>query len=313
MNRRTLLVSTSIAAALTLAGCGAGATAGTGSASDGASGASDGGGGLAVVASTDVWGDVAASVGGEHVQVTSLITDPEADPHEYEASTRNQLAVSKAAVVIANGGGYDDFIDRMLDAAGDSSATVLNAVEISGRTATGGEELNEHVWYDLPTVQKVIDRLISAFSEALPEQAEDFARNGAALKTSVGELLDREDELKGAGSGRGVAITEPVPLYMLEAIGLENRTPAEFSEAVEEGEDVSVTVLQEVLALLEDRQVDLLAYNEQAAGPQTEQVQQAAEDAGIPVVPFTETLPKGQDYVTWMGANLDALAQALGA
>ena len=315
MNRRTLLVSSSIAAALALAGCSTGADVGTSSASDAGSGASDGGGGggLTVVASTNVWGDLAATVGGEHVEVTSLITDPEADPHEYEASTRNQLALSKADVVIANGGGYDDFIDRMLEAAGNDSATVLNAVEISGYTAKDGEELNEHVWYDVPTVLKVVEQLVSTFSAALPDQAQAFTTAGDALTAKVQELVDREKDLSDVGTGKGVAITEPVPLYMLEAIGLENRTPEAFSEAVEEGDDVSVTVLQQVLDLFADHEVDLLAYNEQATGPETEQVQKAAEDADVPVVPCTEPLPTGSDYVTWMSGNLDALAEALGA
>jgi zinc/manganese transport system substrate-binding protein len=244
--------------------------------------------------------------------VTSLISNPDADPHEYEASTRNQLALSKAAVVIENGGGYDDFVDTMLSSAENTSATVLNAVEISGFTAKDGEELNEHVWYDLPTAQKVVDAIAEALGAAAPDQKDTFIANAETLNGKIDELITTEEDLKGTDSGKAVAITEPVPLYMLEAIGLVNKTPEEFSEAVEEGDDVSASVLNDTLKLFKDKQVDLLAYNEQTGGPQTDAVVDAAKENEVPVVGVTETLPEGKDYVTWMSDNLTAIGDALG-
>lgn len=311
MRRRVLLLSAASGAlGVTLAACSSGSSEGS-SGSD-AGGASDGGTGrTTVVASTNVWGDIASVVGGDHVEVTSLISNPDADPHEYEASTRNQLALSKAAVVLENGGGYDDFMERMLTSAKNTSATVLNAVDISGLTATDGEELNEHVWYDFPTVQKVVDAIAQALGKADAAHADTFTANATALKAEIDALIGTEAELKTAHAGKGVAITEPVPLYMLDAIGLVNRTPAEFSEAIEEGNDVPADVLRETVALFDDKAVDLLAYNEQTSGPQTEAVLKAAQDNGIPEVGVTETLPKGKDYLTWMQANLDAIGGAL--
>jgi zinc/manganese transport system substrate-binding protein len=108
-----------------------------------------------------------------------------------------------------------------------------------------------------------------------------------------------------------VAITEPVPLYLLEAAGLENATPEEFSEAVEEGTDAPALVVRAVIDLVAGPGIALLAYNEQTVGPQTEQVLAAAEDAGTPVVSFTELLPEGEDYLGWMATNLDAIEAAL--
>lgn len=317
MKRRSLLLALpSALAATTLAACSSGNDSGSGSGtgSDSGSGSDGGGSGAAValVASTNVWGDIASQVGGDLVEVTSLITDPEADPHEYEASTRNQLALKKAQIVLENGGGYDDFVARMLSSAENSSATVLDAVTISGYKAEKGEELNEHVWYDFPTVRKVIDELVSALSSAHPEGKADFEANGKELASAIQDLEGREKDLSASAKGKGVAITEPVPLYMLEAVGLTNRTPEEFSEAVEEGDDVSASVLKETLDLFADHEVDLLAYNEQTAGPQTEQVKKAAENADVPVIGVTETLPDGKDYVAWMSSNLDALEDALG-
>ena len=291
-------------AALTLAACSSGASPSSAGASTPST--------IAVVASTNVWGDIAATIGGDAVSVTSIISDPSQDPHDYEASPKNQLALSKAAVVIENGGGYDDFVDTMLAAAHNSSATVLNAVTLSGKTAPAGGDLNEHVWYDFPTVEKVVDGIEAAYAAIDPGDAATFRTNASGLTSQIDALAQQEAQLKGRYAGVGVAITEPVPLYMLEAIGLTNRTPDEFSHAIEEGTDVSATVLQETLALYTDHAVELLAYNEQTAGPETQAVLDAAQANGVPVVPVTETLPAGKTYVSWMQGNLDAIGAALG-
>ncbi|GAA4558950.1 metal ABC transporter solute-binding protein, Zn/Mn family [Streptomyces collinus] len=297
--RLALLTSASLAL---LAGCG--------SSSDSAD-AKSAPARVAVVASTNVWGDIARRIGGDRVDVTSVISDPDQDPHSYEADPQNQLALSKAKVVVENGGGYDDFVDRMLKSGHNDSAEVINAVEVSGKTAPEGGELNEHVWYDFPTVAEVAGRISAALAKADPGDAGAFARNAAAFKAKLAPLEAQEARIKKAHGGEGVAITEPVPLYMTEASGLVNRTPAQFSEAIEEGDDVSPRVLQESLALFSGKKVKVLVYNEQTSGPQTEKAEAAAKAAGIPVVPVTETLPKGKDYLGWMTDNVDALASAL--
>ncbi|MGW5472225.1 metal ABC transporter solute-binding protein, Zn/Mn family [Streptomyces chartreusis] len=265
---------------------------------------------IPVVASTNVYGDLARRIGGAKVQITSIISDPAQDPHSYEASTRNQLALSKAEVVIENGGGYDGFVDRMLKSAG-SSPDVINAVEVSGKTAPKGGELNEHVWYDFPTVAELADRIAAALGKADPADAATFTENAKDFVRLLRPLERKEAQIKAEHGGEGVAITEPVPLYMIEASGLRNATPEEFSEAIEEGDDVSPRTLRSTLALFTGRKVEALVYNEQTSGPQTEKAERVAEAAGVPVVPVTETLPKGKDYLAWMTANVDALASAL--
>ncbi|MFT3855347.1 MAG: zinc ABC transporter substrate-binding protein [Ilumatobacteraceae bacterium] len=266
---------------------------------------------LGVVASTDVYGDIVEQIAGDRVDVTSIITDPSADPHSYEANTQNQLALSKADIVVENGGGYDDFIDTMLKASNNDDVTVLNVVDISGFTAADGGELNEHVWYDFGTIEKLTDRLVSALSAADPAGASAFQSNATSFKGSLQQLRATEATIKQAHGGTGVAITEPVPLYMLEASGLVNKTPAEFSEAIEEGSDVPPAVLKETLDLFSNGGVKLLAYNEQTSGPETEQVLAAAKANQVAVVPVTETLPAGMSYISWMTANLAAILSAL--
>ncbi|MFI5554514.1 metal ABC transporter solute-binding protein, Zn/Mn family [Streptomyces sp. NPDC051738] len=291
-----------------LAGCGSSSDSGSGGdASRSPAAASV----IPVVASTNVYGDMAEQIGGGKVAVTSIISDPDQDPHSYEANTQNQLALSKAKVVIENGGGYDDFVDRMLKSSDNSSPEVINAVKVSGKSAPAGGELNEHVWYDFPTAAKLADRIAAALAKADPDDAATFTGKAKAFKEKLTSLEQKEARIKADHGGEAVAITEPVPLYLLEASGLRNATPEAFSEAIEEGDDVSPRTLRDTLALFTGKKVKALVYNEQTSGPQTEKAEQAAKTAGIPVVPVTETLPKGEDYVGWMTANVDALASAL--
>jgi zinc/manganese transport system substrate-binding protein len=266
---------------------------------------------IRVVASTNVWGDIARAVGGDRVAVTSIISNPDADPHSYEADATTALAIAEAAVVIENGGGYDDFMQRMRSAAKNSSAQVLDAVEISGRQPTGSTDVNEHVWYDFPTVAKVVDRLAAAFGTAQPADAAEFTANAATVTKRLRVLETTAATIAASQAGKGVAITEPVPVYLLDACGLVNRTPAAFSEAVEDGTDVPARVLAQTLDLFTARQVDVLVYNAQTTGPQTTKVLAAARAAGIPTVPVTETLPADMTYLSWMTANLAAIRHAL--
>ena len=134
---------------------------------------------LSVVASTNVYGDIVKQIAGDKVEVTSIISDPAQDPHSYEANATTQLALSKADLVIENGGGYDDFVDTMLKTASNGSVRVINAVELSGKQAPAGGELNEHVWYDFPSVAKVATAITGALSASAPADAALFERNAA--------------------------------------------------------------------------------------------------------------------------------------
>lgn len=266
---------------------------------------------ISVVASTSVYGDIAKTVGGDAVSVTSILSDPAADPHSYEANAQTELLLSKAAVVIENGGGYDDFVDTMLHASGNTKATVLNAVDISGKAAQNPADLNEHVFYDFPTMSAVAAKVTGALSKAAPRDAHTFTTNAAAFGSALTRLEQSERDLAAQHAGEGVAITEPVPLYLLQAAGLTNRTPPQFSRSIEDGTDVAPAVLQDTMALFTQHKVAALVYNAQTTGPQTEQVLKAATDNNVAVVPVTETLPRGYTYLSWMSANLAALSKAL--
>ncbi|WP_432548603.1 metal ABC transporter solute-binding protein, Zn/Mn family [Kineococcus sp. SYSU DK004] len=332
-----------LAGTLLLSACGGGTTTGQAGGTTGGSGDAAGPA-LSVVASTDVYGDIAAAVAGDAAEVTSIISGGNVDPHSYEGTTRDQLALSRADVVVKNGGGYDSFVDTMLEASG-TGAVVVDAVEVSGLD-TGedehagdehageehaGEEhagehahedeheghdhgaFNEHVWYDLATVRAVAAAVEDALAQASPDDAETFAANARAFDEQVSALQERVEQEAAALGAPAVAVTEPVPLYLLEDLGAQDLTPAEFSRAVEEDSDAPVAVLQETLALFTGEQVRALVLNEQTESAQTDQVREAAEAAQVAVVPVTETLPEGEDYVSWMERNVDALVAALRA
>ncbi|WP_030235040.1 metal ABC transporter solute-binding protein, Zn/Mn family [Streptomyces sp. NRRL S-455] len=264
-----------------------------------------------VVASTNVYGDVAKQIGGDRVKVVSIINDPAQDPHEYEAETRNQLELSRAKIVVENGGGYDDFMGEMLRGANNSSAEVITGVEASGKVPDDGGEYNEHVWYDMPTMGRLAERVADALAQAAPTEADAFRKNATDFKADLDTVRAAEARIEKERGGTAVAVTEPVPLYMVEACGLRNVTPPDFSEAVEEGDEVSARVLRETLGLVADGTAEALVLNEQTPTSQTERVERTARDNGVPVVTVTETLPSGQDYVAWMTANVDALRRAL--
>ena len=271
------------------------------------------GGRLRVVTSTNVYRDIVRAIAGRHADITTFIDSPGQDPHSYAANARDELAIAKADVVVENGGGYDDFVDQLRSASGAKSGTLINVVRLSGKAASGGAELNEHVWYDFATVAKLALRLSSVLGQRDHRHAAVFARNAAAFVTRLHGLERIEHGIRARYGGLGVAITEPVPLYLLQACGLANRTPTAFSDAVESGTGVSADVLHQTLDLFSSGSVHALVYNAQTSGPETTQVLDAARADHVPAVAVTETLPEGATYLSWMRANLVALRSALAA
>jgi zinc/manganese transport system substrate-binding protein len=331
MPRKTLSISALAgAAALVLAGCapaGSPGPSGSGAADDAV---------LQVVASTNVYGDIAAAIGGDRVAVTSIIDSIAQDPHSYEASARDQLTVSEADLIIENGGGYDSFVD----------APVITAVEFSHdwpeneghdeehddpSTGSGTEDdhdheseddhdheghdhvegFNEHVWYDPHTIAHVAEEIAHELAELDPAGAEAYESGYEQFAAGIEELEASLADIDAAHAGEQVFVTEPVPLYLTAAAGLENVTPDAFSEAVEEGQDVPPATLLEALDILKSGTVRTVIANAQTGGAETTAAIDAAKDAGIPVLEFTELVPDGETYLGWMRQNIADLAGTL--
>ncbi|OAZ41768.1 metal ABC transporter substrate-binding protein [Microbacterium arborescens] len=333
MTRRLLPAAALVAAAsLALAGC-------AGTSSPAASGSDDGK--ISVVASTNVYGSLAAEVGGDAVEVTSIVTSLAQDPHSYEASARDQLTVSQADLVIENGGGYDSFLDALVEASG-STAPVLTAVEFShdfpgaeghdDHASDDGDDhasddsdghdhdheghdhiegFNEHVWYDPHTIAHLVEDIAHELGELDAAQAETFEANAQALIERINGLETSLETISAAHQGEKIFVTEPVPLYLAAAAGLENATPAAFSEAVEEGQDVPPATLLEAQQILRSGDVRIVIVNAQTGGAETTEITKLADELNIPVLEFTELMPDGVDYVGWMQQNIDEISGAL--
>jgi zinc/manganese transport system substrate-binding protein len=277
--------------------------------------------GLTIVSSTNVWGDIAQSVAGDGVRVISIIDSFGQDPHSYEASARDQLAVNEADIVVANGGGYDSFIDVLADAAGGFEILYAYLPDEHSEEEAPEEEAtddghdhgheNEHVWYDFHVVEDFATRLAEQLGTLDPDGATEYAEN---LVEFLGEMERLQDDVARAGQnyqGYSVLSSEPVADYLLDALGFENITPSDFSQAIEEERDLSPKVLLEVQELLKNKLVKLFVVNTQTGSSQIDSLVSLAKDNGIAVVEMSELLPEGISYSEWMSNNITSIDSAL--
>ena len=295
---------------------------------------------VSIVASTDVWGSVAAAVAGDKAEVTSLYNSPTGDPHEFEPNAQDTAKVSEAGVVVLNGGHYDTYME---DAPKSSGAVVINAFELaeSGHEEPGHEEAgheeaghedagqedsgteesghdhgaggaNEHVFYDLAVAGLVADEVAEALSEKDSANAQTYRDNVTEFNKRLDELTAQVAAIKTANPDAPVAQTEPLAYYLLLDAGLKDVTPAGLQDAVEAGQSPSARDIAATQDLLRGRQVRALIYNTQAVDEGTKALLDIANSSGVPVVDFTETLPAGTtDYIEWQKANVEALTSAL--
>lgn len=317
---RSLGLAAALTALLLVSGCGGGAAAISPTSETGVDK-------IHVVASTSVYADVARAVGGDRVEATAIIDKTSQDPHSYEATVRDKLAVSKADLVIANGGGYDVFIDTLAASLDLAPDTVISVVEL-GSAAHGNHEVepatepssghghdhggvNEHVWYDPHTVAELADNLAARFSALEPASADSFDANAREFAAGTHKIEDRLEVLAARGDSRSFTMTEPVPYYLLTEAGMRDATPEGLGEAMESDGDVPPLLLKRLSDGLRSGTYDVLAYNSQTSGPQTEAVRKIAEQYGVPTLDFTETLPAGDSYLSWMNDNVSQLEAAL--
>ncbi len=274
----------------------------------GCGGARSAGGRLQVVASTNVYGDIARQIGGSRVKVTSVLSDPTADPHLFEPGTRVGLDVSRADVVIQNGVGYDAFMLR-LEGASPSSSRIV--VSIGDALGVRGAKANPHLWYDVPRLPAIAAAVAGALVRADPTHAVAYRRRERLFEASLAPLNRAVAAVRRRFGGVAVAYTEPVPGYLLSAAGLRNVAPPAFTRAIEDGTEPPPAAVAAMTHLVSSRSAKVLLYNSQAVSPITSRVRTAAHTAGVPVVGVSETLPPGTTFQMWQLAQVDALAAAL--
>jgi zinc/manganese transport system substrate-binding protein len=261
---------------------------------------------ISVVAAESVYGDVAQQIGGEHVAVTSLISNPSQDPHLFEASPAAARALSDAQIVIGNGADYDPWLDTLLQASPKPGRVEISAAKLMGRKA--GD--NPHLWYDPATMPTVAKALAAALGKADPAHEADYK---AALNTFVAALKPIDEKvaaMRGKYKGQAVTATEPVFELMTNAIGLINRN-RRFQLAMMNDTEPSAKDVAAFENDLKQHKVKALISNTQVSEALSQRIVATAQAAKVPVVGVTETLPPHKHFQDWVLSELQALDNAL--
>jgi zinc/manganese transport system substrate-binding protein len=263
---------------------------------------------LPVVASTNVYGDIVRQIGGTHVSVTSVLSDPNADPHLFEPGTANGLAVARARVVIQNGLDYDSFMSRLERSAPSDNRTVVTISDVLG---IHDQDANPHLWYDVMALPRIAAAIEQGLVAADAKHTDAYAKGLRDFTASLEPLLRAVKAIAATHSGAAVAYTEPVPGYLISAAGLRNLAPSSFTRPIEQGTEPSASAVSAMTSLATGRRINVLLYNEQAISPITARIRDVAQRAGVPVVAVTETLPAGLTFQRWQLDQVHALQKAL--
>ena len=285
-----------------------------------------------VVVSVDQWGDIVSQVGGACADVTTVLASSSVDPHDYEPTPADAALFDGAQLVVINGGHYDEWAAK-LAASSAPDAPVINAVELSGHEGESGHsdegeeghshegeaghdhagEGNPHVWYNPAVVNEVAEAVTAQLKDLAPDAADYLDERHSEFNNVMKPYNDAIATIRSGAQGRTYASTESVFDDMASALGMQNRTPEGYQAASANEAEPSPADLDAFLRLLGDRRVDVLIYNTQTEGSVPEQIRAAAEQAGVPVVEVTETVPPNtESFQTWQVGQLDALAEALG-
>ena len=262
-----------------------------------------------VVAAENFWGNITSQIGGHDVRVTSLITDPNADPHLFETSAADAAALAQAQVVVENGAGYDTWMRSLLSADG-GHPRIVNAASV---LHVGGSDPNPHLWYDIPRVPTVAAAIAAALTKAAPRDASTFRANLVRFDASLAPVDATLATIKQRFHHVSVAYTERVPGYALAVADLDVKTPSGFARSIEEGVDPGAADTLAMQRLVTDHDINVLLYNVQTVTPVTTQIRALARQHGIPIVGVSETMPSGvATYQQWQQTQLTGLLHALG-
>ncbi|HLX86927.1 MAG TPA: zinc ABC transporter substrate-binding protein [Acidimicrobiales bacterium] len=295
-NVRSLAAGTGLLVAAVLAGC---TSAGTPSTT----------GVVQAVGAENEYADVLAQIGGPYVHVSSIIENPNTDPHAFESSPSVAREVSAAELVVQNGLGYDAFMAKIESASASATRKVIVVQRLLGLPDSTP---NPHLWYDPATMPKVARAMANALAALRPAHASFFQASLQSFDRSLTPWTDAIAAFKARFAGTPVATTEPVADYLLEAMGLDNRTPFAFQADVMNGTDPAPQDVTLEDGFFTGHQVKVFCYNQQVVSSLTASILQNAQRAGVPVVGVYETMPTpGYHYQSWMLAEVQAIEKAV--
>jgi zinc/manganese transport system substrate-binding protein len=254
------------------------------------------------------YADVLSQIGGKYVRVSSILNNPNTDPHTYEASPSVAQEVSAASLIVQNGVGYDTFMNKIESATPNSARKVLVVQHLLGLP---DNTPNPHLWYSPTTMPKVAKAMATQLSTIQPSHASYFAAKLARFDTSLGPWMSAISAFRAKYAGTTVATTEPVADYLLTAMGLDNLTPFRFQANIMSGVDPAPQDITLEDGFFTKHQVKVFCYNQQVVSSLTSSIRLTAQHAGVPVVGVYETMPTGYDYQTWMLAEVKAIQAAI--
>jgi zinc/manganese transport system substrate-binding protein len=303
LHKASLLLSCGLLLLLFLNACG-------GSSNAGSSGNVSSSKILQVVAGENFWGSIATQLGGTYVHVTSIVTDPNADPHEYESNTADARLFAQANYVILNGVGYDTWAQKLLDANPVSGRKVFTAGDLVGKH----EGDNPHLWYNPTFVEEISDQITKDYQALDPANASYFTQQRSAFEQALSQYHARINEIKKKFGGQKIGATESIFVYMANALGLHVVTPPEFMDAVAEGNDPPASSVATFEQQVRSKQMTVLVYNVQTVTNVTNTIKQMAAQQNIPIVGVSETIqPADASFQEWQTAQLLVLQNALNA
>lgn len=273
-------------------------------------GSSSGGGKtIEVIAAENFWGSIASQVGGSHVHVTSIIVDPNADPHAYEPTTQDARTVADAQYVIYNGAGYDPWMDKLLQANPTSGRKELNVGDFNGKH----EGDNPHMWYNPDYVTAISDKIRDDLKGIDPGDASSFDHSTQTFLTAgLQQYHTLIAAIKAKYSGTPVGATESIFSYLAPALGLNLITPYSYLKAVSEGEDISAADEATVERQIAQKQIKILVYNSQNTPNNIQALINKAKADNIPIATITETLsPATDSFQQWQSSQLQGIQTAL--
>ena len=264
---------------------------------------------VTVVAAENFWGSLARQLGGSHVKVTSIIDNPDADPHDYEPTAVDGREIAGAKLAIINGVGYDAWATKLADANPSKTRTTLTVGDLVG--AKDGD--NPHRWYNPSNVRTVIDTITADYKKIDPADATFFdSQRSTVLTKNLKTYFDTIGQIKAGYAGTPVGASESMFAMMSPALGLDLLTPAAFLTDISEGTDPTAADKATIDKQITGKQVKVYVYNSQNATPDIQAQVKEAKAAGIPVTTITETMtPAGASFQDWQVTQLKALRAAL--
>jgi zinc/manganese transport system substrate-binding protein len=263
-----------------------------------------------VVAAENFWGDIAKQIGGEHVEVTSIISSPTADPHLFESDPRTAGAIATAQLVIENGLGYDGFVEKAVEAVGDHGQHVLSVGDVLDLARLA--DVNPHIWYDTARLPEVADSIAAELSDIDPADRPAFKAGARRFVDSLSPIRATIAKIRRSYAGTPVGYTERLPGYLIAATRLSVRSPMSFAQAIEDGNDPSPGDVASFGSDIKNHEIKVLIYNAQVVDAASERLKTLAGSSGVPVVGMSETMPAGTTFQAWQLHQDRDLLRALG-